>query len=332
MSVSASASVKSASPVSVVAPAGRDIDRLIQHFYVCAVEEDWQAFRPVALQALCRWLGASAGAWLTQSVSELPGEFSVWPAQAAFDREALRGLVLPGDSRDAMLGEFGPGLSPGAGVPARQGYLLSYHHRGTKLRSRVLLTFAAADGDLPDETVRRAIGHMVEAGSMALRQYIQRDEWLQIMGRPNRGTAALVDAHGIVYAASRRFRELTTVFGVNPEFDSLPFPLPEPVLTGETNAFSHKTIQFRVARVGHLYQLHARRPLPLDGLSPREQQIARALGAGKTFKSVARQYDIAVSTVANHASRIYRKLGVYRREDLVDLVRQPGTKPPEQGD
>jgi len=73
--------------------------------------------------------------------------------------------------------------------------------------------------------------------------------------------------------------------------------------------------------------LHARRPMPLDGLSPREQQIARALGNGKTFKSVARQYDIAVSTVANHASRIYRKLGIYRREDLVDLVRRPQAEP-----
>jgi DNA-binding NarL/FixJ family response regulator len=62
--------------------------------------------------------------------------------------------------------------------------------------------------------------------------------------------------------------------------------------------------------------------LPLDGLSPREQEIARALAEGKTFKSIARQFEIAISTVANHASRIYKKIGVYRREDLVMLMRK----------
>ncbi|TAM24225.1 MAG: response regulator transcription factor, partial [Nevskiaceae bacterium] len=60
--------------------------------------------------------------------------------------------------------------------------------------------------------------------------------------------------------------------------------------------------------------------------SPREQQIARALGEGKTFKSIARNCGIAVSTVANHATRIYRKLGVYRREELVGLIRSSGVE------
>jgi DNA-binding CsgD family transcriptional regulator len=63
--------------------------------------------------------------------------------------------------------------------------------------------------------------------------------------------------------------------------------------------------------------------MPLDSLSVREQEIARALGSGKTFKSVARQYGIAASTVANHASRIYRKLDIFRREELVELLRAP---------
>jgi DNA-binding NarL/FixJ family response regulator len=107
------------------------------------------------------------------------------------------------------------------------------------------------------------------------------------------------------------------------DFTRLPGGLPQEVID-EEGTFSWGTLHFRVSHHKNLYLLHVRAPLPLDGLSPREQEIARALGAGKTFKSVARQYDIAVSTVANHASRIYRKLGVYRREDLVQLVRKPG--------
>jgi DNA-binding NarL/FixJ family response regulator len=61
----------------------------------------------------------------------------------------------------------------------------------------------------------------------------------------------------------------------------------------------------------------------LDMLSEREQQVARALGTGKTFKGVAREHGLAVSTVANHVSRIYKKLGIYRREELLQLLRKP---------
>lgn len=319
-------SVRFANQPADVAETGRDIDRLIQNFYVSAVEEDWRTFRSSALETLCKWIGACAGAWLTHSSSELPGEFSVWPTAVDIDRNALFALEIAENSRDMCFAELPAPLRPAAIPAARQGYVLSYHHRGTRLRSRVLLMFPGSGLDLPGDTVRRAIGHMVEAGSLALRQYIQRDEWLHALGRPNRGTAALVDARSNVYAASRRFRDLMQIFGMEHDFLALPFELPDSVIDGESNSFAHGSIQFRVDRIGHLFQLHARRPLPLDGLSPREQQIARALGNGKTFKSVARQYDIAVSTVANHASRIYRKLGIYRREDLVELVRQPGAQ------
>ncbi len=58
-------------------------------------------------------------------------------------------------------------------------------------------------------------------------------------------------------------------------------------------------------------------------LVPTEERSARALANGKTFKSGARQYTMAISTVANHASRIYKKLGIFRLEELVDILRKP---------
>jgi DNA-binding CsgD family transcriptional regulator len=166
---------------------------------------------------------------------------------------------------------------------------------------------------------------MVEGGTLSLRQFVQRDEWLFSLGRNSRGTAAIVDERGTIYVASTRFRELIAAeFGLA-ECSALPNGLPEEVLQDDEGTFAIGDLYFRVARRGGLFLLHARRPLPLDGLSPREQEIARALGNGKTFKSVARQFDIAVSTVANHASRIYKKLGIFRREELVELVRKPSS-------
>ena len=103
----------------------------------------------------------------------------------------------------------------------------------------------------------------------------------------------------------------------------LPCSMPRDALENN-GSFTIGQLHFRITRDGPLFILHLRRCLPLDGLSPREREIARALGSGKTFKTVARQYGIAVSTVANHASRIYKKLGIYRREELIEQIRTPG--------
>jgi DNA-binding CsgD family transcriptional regulator len=301
-------------------PAAQQLDRLIQTFYTLAVEEDWQDFRHIALHTLCNWLGAVAADWLTQSEPNVPGEYTDYPRADGRRREELVRLEFPAAARELALAPLPGGLLPDASLSATAGYALRYEHRGGALTSTVLLCFASElPTDLP--SLHRAVGHMVEAAALSLRQYIQRDDWLFALGRANRGTAALVDTKGTVYSASRRFRDLlANEAAVERDFPRLPFPLPDSAFS-ETSAFMWQRLHFRVAPVGALLQLHARRPLPLDGLSPREQQIARALGNGKTFKSVARQYDIAVSTVANHASRIYRKLGIYRREDLVELLR-----------
>jgi DNA-binding CsgD family transcriptional regulator len=131
-----------------------------------------------------------------------------------------------------------------------------------------------------------------------------------------------VDARGGIYLAGERFGDLlATDFGEQ-DGRRLPFPLPADAVAAGAGDFAVNGLYFRLQRNGSLLLLHVRRPQPLDALSPRERQIARALAAGKTFKSIAREFDIAISTVANHASRIYRKLGIFRREELVGLLRK----------
>jgi DNA-binding CsgD family transcriptional regulator len=300
-----------------------DLDRLIQSLYTFAIDDDREGFRSRALQEVCRWLGASGGSWLTRS-DGLAGEYTEYPG-AAVALNKMMALNFSDGVREYHLNPLPPELCPG-GKPGsgEQGYLVHYAHRGgDHLNSVILIRLPPGRRLQHVEDIRRAVGHMVEAGTLALRQFICRDEWLFALGRPNRGSAALVDARGTIYAASGRFREMLAAEFGERDYASLPQALPEDALAGE-GLFFQGALHFRSARQGQLYLLHARKPLPLDGLSPREQQIARALGTGKTFKSVARQFGIAVSTVANHASRIYRKLGIFRREELVELVRTPG--------
>ncbi|HVT37112.1 MAG TPA: helix-turn-helix transcriptional regulator [Nevskiaceae bacterium] len=299
-----------------------DLDRLIQTLYASALETDREQFRPLALKEVCQWLGATGAAWLTRSVTGLPGEYTECP-EAGISIEQLSRLNFSDGVREYVLDPLPPELSPGGKASGQeQGYLMHYVHRGGGLNSTVLLRAPRGRKLQHQGDLRRAIGHLVEAGTLSLRQYIHRDEKLYELGRASRGTAALVDAQGTIYAASTRFRELLSGEFGDHNFTALPQPLPEEAHTGE-GLFFQGALHFRSSKKGRLFLLHARRPLPLDGLSPREQQIARALGTGKTFKSVARQFGIAVSTVANHASRIYRKLGIFRREELVEMVRTP---------
>lgn len=295
-------------------------DRLIQVFYTAAFHRSWTEFRPEALERLCEWSGAVAAAWLMRAATDLQGEFAVWPGDAAISQDSIARLNFPAGARER---ELKPIPADWRTLTAAGGSALAFNiaHRDTGMRSVICLAFPpqhAADLAL----LRRVVGHLVHAGTLALAQFIRHDDWLQAMGRASRGSAALVDAAGGVYLASTRFHELVAAEYGDIDRSRLPFALP-PSATGEERAsFVVGALHFRLAREGGLYLLHARRPHPIDVLSPREQQIARALAAGKTFKSVARECDIAISTVANHASRIYKKLGIYRREELVGLLRK----------
>lgn len=298
-----------------------ELDRLIKSLYFSAVEDDWQDFRPRALKELCRELGAIGGAWHTHSSNTLPGEFTEYPEASGLTREAFFSMDFPG-KREMLLDPLPQRLHPNTpGVET--GHILRYAHRsGGDLISTLLLRFHKGKSPASTDDIHRAVGHMVEASTLALNNFIMRDDWLHSLGRPNRGAAAMIDDHGAIYVASKRFREIMTQEFGDLELHAMPCTPPATALA-ENGGFVFGKLHFRLSKQGPLYMVYARKTMPLDDLSPREQQIARALANGKTFKTVARQYTIAISTVANHASRIYKKLGIFRREELVDLLRHP---------
>ncbi len=293
------------------------LDELISDLYRTSIEDDWRSFRQRALSQLCETLGASAAAWWTRGTAAdvERGDLTQFPP-GQMSAETLVELPFPAEPNATI--ELPSGKS--------QALAVRYAHRDGGLLSTVLVSFAAGRKLPSKESMTRLVGHLAEAGSLCLRQFIRRDDWLHAMGRTSRGSAALVDADGAVHAASDRFIKLIGGEDAS-SVSQLPFELPEDVLGDEGGEFVRGPLHVRVSREARLYLIYARQPLPLDSLSPREQEIARALGNGKTLKSIARQYGIAVSTVANHTTRIYRKLAIYRREDLIELVR---TRPEPQ--
>jgi DNA-binding CsgD family transcriptional regulator len=282
-------------------------DTLINALYCGATEGDWQSFRGRALTLLCERYGASTAAWWSRGSRDEEGALTQHP-QPFLTASALTKLVLPA-GQDAAVLEVSP---------TTQAFVHAV--RGQDLLHTVVLSYPPRARQADAQDLERVGLHLCGAGALSMLQFVRRDDWLHAMGRANRGSAALVDAAGTVYAVSARFRGLLEETGHPADAGRLPFALPESVLGEEGGEVMDGGLHLRVARCGSLYLVHARKPLPLDALSPREQEIARALSNGKTLKSIARQYGIAVSTVANHTTRIYRKLAIYRREDLIELL------------
>jgi DNA-binding CsgD family transcriptional regulator len=57
--------------------------------------------------------------------------------------------------------------------------------------------------------------------------------------------------------------------------------------------------------------------LPRHALSPRELQIARLVAAGATNRAIASSLDISLWTVSTHMRRIFAKLDVCSRAEMV---------------
>jgi DNA-binding CsgD family transcriptional regulator len=278
---------------------------LVHQFYLLVLEGHWQRYRDVALKLLGDHLGAAV-IWRTMGVNGVnDADFSVYGSLAP----------TTGQWQQATAAVSLQALSETGTVA------LHHRHRESSVYSTVILKYRPTSTLIPLPALATLLFHMLEASMLSMKNHILRDEWLFAMGRPNRGTAALVDAGGTLYACSPRFRVLLGSFG-NSSAEVLPFNLPSAVLEAN-GSFTVGDLHIRVSHEKPLYLIQARKPVVVDHLSPREQEIARALASGKTFKTIARQYGIAVSTVANHASRIYKKLNIYRREDLLELVRIP---------
>jgi DNA-binding NarL/FixJ family response regulator/DNA-binding HxlR family transcriptional regulator len=62
----------------------------------------------------------------------------------------------------------------------------------------------------------------------------------------------------------------------------------------------------------------------LRDLSTREREVAEALGVGSTKREIAEKLGVKFSTINTLVTRIYRKLAVTRRAQLVNIIRNGG--------
>ena len=63
-----------------------------------------------------------------------------------------------------------------------------------------------------------------------------------------------------------------------------------------------------------------RRPLPICGLRPREQEVVRLLLQHLRVPAIARRLGISQQTVRNHLKSVFRRTGVRSQQELLDRI------------
>ena len=69
-----------------------------------------------------------------------------------------------------------------------------------------------------------------------------------------------------------------------------------------------------------------REPGSLDELTPQELQVLRAIAGGASTREAAQSLFLSPKTVEFHLGKVYRKLGVHSRKELLAVVERLGAE------
>lgn len=156
----------------------------------------------------------------------------------------------------------------------------------------------------------RAAYHMVNAAQHAFFLHIAAES-----GANPEISAAICDNHGLFYQAMPEFLDMVEQHYPGWRSQSLPFAIPAPCERTTDRGLCIESEAF-----ADLYCLRIWEERPTDTLPERDRDIVAGVCKGMTFKEIAREMDLAPSTVSNRLYRIYRKLGVTSRASLAKLV------------
>lgn len=160
------------------------------------------------------------------------------------------------------------------------------------------------------ELLKRAGLHMVNAAMQAFFVHIAAET-----GGNREVSAAICDSYGLFYQAMPEFLDLIEQHFPDWKGEALPFPLPPP---GEL--YTENGLCVETAAFGDLFDVRIREERPTDALSERDREIVNGVCKGMTFKEIARELNLAPSTVSNRLYRLYHRLGVTSRASLARLV------------
>ncbi|MDR6865758.1 DNA-binding CsgD family transcriptional regulator [Microbacterium resistens] len=95
-------------------------------------------------------------------------------------------------------------------------------------------------------------------------------------------------------------------------------------------AMTYQLRSTRIATIAHRLQKDVEKRTQLTTLTPRENEIVDLVGDGLKSREIGEHLGIAGRTVEIHLGRIFRKLGINTRGELISIVLQHRGRPPLQ--
>jgi len=131
-----------------------------------------------------------------------------------------------------------------------------------------------------------------------------------------RAARALCDRFGMIHAGDAGFAA-----SVQREWPGWVGPcLPRELLDAPQGRYLGAAIAASLTPTNDMWWVDVREISVLDRLSRRELDIARRYGAGLNYQALAAELCLSPSTVRNHLTHIYSKLGVNSKAQLAQLV------------
>lgn len=240
---------------------------------------------------------------LSAMVERLPMSQARWSVISA---SGIRELAVAGSASQPRTGEFAT-LRIEVLEPAEQA-----RHEFTWQRS-----MPAVFTDSERQFLSDTLEHLVRAERMSRR--------LQGLIREAKGGElepigfAIVDAAGVIESADRSFEDYLRRADESWDGKRLPFEFAWEPRLGERGQ-SYRGLFFRITQAEDKFHVRVRKDRRVPSVSARELQVAKKLALGLTFKEIARDLNLAPSTVSTHAYNLYDKLGFRRRAQLVEWV------------
>lgn len=178
-------------------------------------------------------------------------------------------------------------------------------------------------------SLRTALTHLLAAHDIAKKLRAPLPAAPAVVLAEETGHARVIHK-GRIVQADTRFNELVRAVDRGWDGQTLPFVLRwGPRLMANGHVF--KSLCFRVERVEEgVYDVAVHRNSRSPCITPREWAVAERVARGMTYKEIAREMDVASSTVSSHVYTIYDKIGVRRRSELVDWFGRQAVIGPRQ--
>jgi DNA-binding CsgD family transcriptional regulator len=308
--------------------------------FICFGTEDTRAYADSSrlVDGLAHGLRDTDGVRLTQAFG-----FETKSVVETTRRVYLANELYPDDER-MKLPYFAAHAAEGA-EKAMKHALLFFLHEGGVLFGIAGLERREADGAFNEDDVRKleALGPFVVAGARTQLTYdeLSREAVALRSFSKVSGTLFVVDRERkkVLWAANRER-------GIEWEHDVIPIedhvvdaaeqslqsrakqealPTPPRLPSGAVVAVAkiEGDPVFNNAKCAILRVEPQDKPAPIEGLSKREREIARLLVAGYSGVNVAAISGLSENTVRTYVRRLYQKLGVANRADLVRKLMSP---------